>query len=115
MVAAFSQPYVSLQLRAPLQIQGAPFVPIGAGPQAASSIAVRSAELTGSFTAAELFGASAHRTLQLTLINDGGEAKTLTALVKVGGNPQPQVTLSGLAQGQVRTYSIRVDFPRVDR
>ena len=86
-------------------------MPIGLGPEAAS-ISVRNAELTGSFTAAELFGASAHRTLQFTLANDGGDAKTLTALIKVGGTPQPLVTLQGLSQGQSRTYSIRVDFPR---
>ena len=64
-VAAFSQPYVSLQLRAPSRSRGHRSCPLA--PARRPVHRVRSAELTGSFTAAELFGASAHRTLQLTL------------------------------------------------
>ena len=30
----------------------------------------------------------------------------------MGGTPQAPITLPGLSQGKVRTYSIRVDFPR---
>lgn len=109
-VALFTQPFEQAAVTEPITIEGAPFAPVV--PTQPASLVVRGLALTGSSPPAEWFGASARRTLVLTLANVGGTAATsVSVLVNVGNTPQQQPLLPGLAPGQEKTYRMAIAFP----
>lgn len=109
-IAAFSQPYVHLTLRAPVDIQGAAFAPvIQAAP---AHLVVRHVELRGAPGPPGWFGAPTERSLILTVANTGGTAvQRLSVFVAVDGTPQPLADVAGLGPGKQRTYTMGVTFP----
>lgn len=109
-IAAFSQPFTKLALTYPVQIQGASYAPVTN--KRPADLTVESANVTGSPSWAERFGASARRTLALTVANNGGtDAVKVSAVVDVSGTPTSSPNLNGLQPGQRRTYRVSITLP----